>query len=212
MKAAGMDAGAIGALRRMPEPLLKYARNVSFTAGPNESGWYSGQLRSIHMNSDAQNWSGGAQTARHEFGHHVHFETQLITDISIDPGMEAAIAADVPVFEKWAESAMGPDWRTKTNDKLGFTFLQYVEKVYGVGHYDEQSKTVQKKLSSWADVVMGITKGRYGSGHEAPYMSQGQNGAMEAFSGVFSAILRDDKVFQKSFPNITDFLKKRLKL
>jgi hypothetical protein len=58
--------------------------------------------------------------------------------------------------------------------------------------------------------VMGLTGGKYGTGHTVRYMKA--KGPKEVFAHVFSAIMQEDQEYLEAFPNTVALVKKEFNL
>lgn len=209
LKTAGFSPTVRRAAAALPETIARLAETAQFI--PQRGGaFYRRSDRGIRLQKDPKSWSGHPTTFRHELGHHVHYETNIITDSQIRPDFEQAMKTD---FERWksaVEKKLGPSWAKSWTNGNPFSVLEQSAETLGLQPGFEKDLDQKKRASRFADTVMGLSKGVYGAGHSYLYMLR--NGPMEVFAHVFSAILENDVEFLAAFPDTVAIVRKEFGL
>lgn len=158
------------------------------------TGHYSPSTKTVHMGGDPDQWNGRPGLLSHELGHHIHEDTNTINAFYIHPEFEAAMKKDLKAFKLLDKETPG-------------IFGEFSCTSWVLQLYDNDWVKFKSEISRFCDTLGGLTKGKWGWGHEKSYYKEYNHGAMEAYGNCFAAIVQGDTVFQKHFPHLVEAVK-----
>lgn len=199
----------VEAARKMPSTVSALVKTAEFHS-TRGGAYYRRSDKGIRMGKNPQKWSGTEQTFHHEVGHHLHYETGVIKEGYTAPEFTKVVMDDLAGWQKGAADKHGAQWTQiyKHNSRL---MLDEIATQIGLEKFNPLGDMEgAKRVGRVADTIMGLTRGKYGSGHDVAYMQK--YGDMEVFAHAYSAIIQNDQHYQKLFPNAVAYVKELLKL
>ncbi len=194
----------------LPPAVAPLVENLKVASSGRKGAHYRRAEKTIFLKRDPEDWSGAPEAAVHEIGHHLHYETGVITENHIDPKFLQASRDDWTLFKDWAEDHIGPNWKSVLCD-VPTVQLEAIAKALGyTGDINNLPMADRHRISRFADTIQGLSKGAYGCGHGTTYMLY--NGSKEVFTHAWVGLVDSDEEFGKVFSGVTDFVRNTLKL
>lgn len=201
-------------LEKMPRRAVEAVAEAPrmFAAATHDKGaYYMRGNRGVYMKHSG--WSGHPRTLWHEYGHHLHYELDVIDNFRIDAEFAQAVSDDVAAWKKARKAegiALGKTFKAQ---KLTSEASEWLAKRLGLSSYEyfELPLDEKKILSQYLDVVGGATGGAYGAGHSISYYKSHNKGAMEVFANVFSWITANEAKALADFPKTAKYIQDLLK-
>jgi hypothetical protein len=202
----------VTAMKGTPRKAARMLSNAHFNVA-RSGAYYQRGDRSVHINRDPKHWSGRPQTLHHELGHHLHFESGMVTNEGIREDFKRAMTADLEKFKTWAAEKFGPNWKATFRQGNGDVMLPALAKAIGLNDYDQLNDLDgAKRVSAVADTLMGLSKAELGMGHSVSYMLSHNHHAMEVFAHSYSAMVLKDAEFENLFPNVVAVVRKEFQV
>ena len=209
-KALKFSPQMVEKVKALPPAVSPLLENLSVASSGRSGAHYSRSEKTIYLKKNIKDWSGQPDAMIHEIGHHLHYETGTITQLHTAPEFKIAATEDWKRFEQWAEKAIGEDWQ----DKLSGGIAGQVEALSSAlgykGEWETFAMADKKRISRFADTIMGLSGGRYGFGHPRNYMSF--NGLKEAFTHAWAGLVDSDVEYGKLFSGVTAEVRRVLNL
>jgi len=213
LKAAGIPLEAEA--DRIPAGALEAAVPPGFV-GDAKAFYRRDEVR-VHMGTDPAKWHGLPQTMHHEYGHHLHYETDAVTNQFIDPEFRDAAVNDLAA------------WETRERGRLGATFDAYYRAQthraasvtdhlsrHGIWDGDPENAPLEAyyQAAGYFDVVGGMSKGKMGWGHKVGYYRRldGAQGLKDVYATCYSALSLGHAELGAEFPETMAYVKRSLGL
>jgi hypothetical protein len=200
--AAGLNLGQ--EIDKIPDAAILKATSqpIIDVTGKNKS-FYARDSNTITMCKSTKKWAGKESVFAHEYGHHLHHETGIVTLATVDKALDLAMDSDYSGFLKKAEIVYGKSWYGNLSfGKVHERTLTDHMKYYGIGDsYANADDLTKQRLSGFMDTLASISRCSFGYGHSKRYFAQRPTGRQaETFANLFRAICFGWTEYEQAFP------------
>ncbi|MDA3873231.1 MAG: hypothetical protein PF795_04660, partial [Kiritimatiellae bacterium] len=182
-------------LERLPPDIFGDGAMPAFRFEPGVAAYFP-RSNSIRLNKNPKAYHGSIGSARHEVGHGVHYNKGILTDDFVADSFKAAADQDLALLKSSGvyTKLLGHPMATQGRELIDHVGLNL------------DDPELSEKMGGIFDTVGGLTKGKIGMGHTKKYYREKNNGLMEAFANAFEAVLSNDDLYKKQFPNLAHYM------
>jgi len=200
----------VAAVRSLPPAIAPLLENLSVANAGQDIAHYKPSLKTMFLRRKLDDWYGTRESMIHEVGHHLHYQTGMITESRAAPEFQAAAELDWQNFGKWAEQKIGDDWQAKLSGSLTEKIDALMAALGYKGELTALPMAQQKRIARFGDTILGLSRGRYGFGHQKSYMQY--HGLKEVFTHAWTGIVDNDTEFANLFSGVTHEVRRALNL
>lgn len=207
------------ALKKVPDPvwglIAKDSRPLVFETHRSKA-YYQHATRTINIGRNPEKWHGHPSVTHHELGHDLHYTTGAIDGTKINTQLDSAMRKDIYAWEQDARKRLGDDKFVETYSRhKSMNAHRDILKQSGIDSENgifETSMDNRHRSSGYLDTIGGMTKGKWGDGHDFDVYMSPTGGAKEAYANIFRAIINGWTEYDKAFPLTTQWIRSSLSL